>query len=76
KCNSELVKRVSKKTGKKFYGCSNYPKCDFAAPGLPSGDICKECGSYILVGARGRKFCMNAQCPTRSIKKKAAKNES
>jgi DNA topoisomerase-1 len=70
KCGAELIRRVSKKTGKKFYGCSNYPKCDFAAPGLPSGETCKECGSFILLGAKGRKFCMNANCPTRQTKAK------
>ncbi len=75
KCNSELVKRVSKKTGKKFYGCSQFPKCDFAAPGLPSGETCSECGSYILIGAKGRKFCMNSECSTRVTKKKATKDE-
>ncbi len=66
KCGAKLVKRASKKTGKKFYGCSAYPKCDFAAPGLPTGDTCKECGSYILKGIRGRKYCMNSDCPTRT----------
>ncbi len=70
KCGAELIRRASKKTGKKFYGCTNYPKCDFAAPGLPSGEICKECGSFILLGAKGRKFCMNANCSTRSNKTK------
>ncbi|MEE0946263.1 MAG: type I DNA topoisomerase [Acutalibacteraceae bacterium] len=76
KCGGELIKRIAKKTGKKFYGCSQFPKCDFAAPGLPSGETCSECGSYILIGARGRKFCMNAQCSTRTAKKKADKNEN
>ena len=66
KCGAKLVKRISKKTGKKFYGCSAYPTCDFAAPGLPTGDICKECGGYILKGIRGRKYCMNSDCPTRT----------
>ena len=70
KCGSKLVKRISKK-GKKFYGCSNYPNCDFASPGLPTGDICQECGSYIISGLRGRKYCMNSECPSR----KKAKNE-
>lgn len=75
KCGSELVKRVSKKTGKKFYGCSKFPECDFAAPGLPSGEICSECGSYILIGTGKRKFCMNAACSTRTAKKKAKNDE-
>lgn len=64
KCGAKLVKRVSKK-GKKFYGCSNYPQCDFASPGVPTGDKCKECGSFIISGMRGRKYCMNSECPSR-----------
>ncbi len=68
KCGEKLIKRVSKK-GKIFYGCSAYPKCDFAAPSIPTGDKCPECGGYILKGARGRKYCMNNECPTRGSKK-------
>ncbi len=69
KCGQKLVKRISKK-GKKFYGCSNYPKCDFASPGIPTGDICSECGSYIINGIRGMKYCMNSECPSRQKQKK------
>lgn len=64
KCGGKLLKKVSKK-GKKFYGCSNYPQCDFAAPGVPTGEKCPECGGYIISGIRGRKYCMNSECPTR-----------
>ena len=74
KCGAKLLKRNSKKTGKKFYGCSNYPNCDFAAPSVPTGDICPECGGYILSGLRGRKYCMNSECPTRK-KAKTDKKE-
>lgn len=74
KCGAKLVKRMSKK-GKKFYGCTNYPKCDFAAPGVPTGETCKECGGYIISGIRGRKYCINADCPTRQ-KKSAKGNEN
>lgn len=70
KCGGKLVKKTSKK-GKKFYGCSNYPECDFAAPGIPTGEKCPECGSFIISGVRGRKYCMNSECPTRQ--KKAVK---
>lgn len=64
KCGGKLIKRTSKK-GKKFYGCSNYPNCDFAAPGVPTGETCQECGGYIVMGARNRKYCINSECPTR-----------
>ena len=67
KCGGKLVKKTSKK-GKKFYGCSNYPECDFAAPGIPTGEKCPECGSFIISGVRGRKYCMNSECTTRQKK--------
>lgn len=72
KCGAKLVKRISKK-GKKFYGCSNYPNCDFASPGIPTGDKCSECGGYIINGIRGRKYCMNSECPSR---KKTKENKN
>ena len=73
KCGAKLLRRASKKTGKKFYGCSNYPTCDFAAPGAPTGEVCKECGGFIISGFRGRKFCMNNDCPTREQPKTTKK---
>ncbi len=73
KCGGKLVKKISKK-GKKFYGCSNYPNCDFASPGVPTGEICSECGGYIINGIRGRKYCMNSECPTRQKTSKTKKD--
>ena len=73
KCGAKLLKKTSKK-GKKFYGCSNYPQCDFASPGVPTGEKCPECGSYIISGVRGRKYCMNSECPTRAKKTEKKKN--
>lgn len=77
KCGGKLVKRSTKVGNKKFYGCSNYPDCDFASNGIPTGEICPECGSYMITGFRGRVYCMNLDCPTREkdrerIAKKAA----
>ncbi|MCQ2454850.1 MAG: type I DNA topoisomerase [Clostridia bacterium] len=75
KCGSKLIKRVSKK-GNKFYGCSNYPNCDFASPGLPTGDKCEVCGSYIISGLRGRKYCMNSECASRKKNSKGKKSDN
>ncbi len=68
KCGAKLIKRISKK-GKKFYGCTNYPNCNFASPGIPTGEKCAECGGYIINGIRGRKYCMNSECPSRKTNK-------
>ncbi len=42
KCGAKLVEKRTKK-GKVFYGCSNYPKCDFATWGKPLEDPCPVC---------------------------------
>ncbi len=77
KCGGTLVKRKSKK-GKTFYACSNYPECDFAAPGIPTGELCETCGGYMLKGLRGRTYCINSECPTRveGREKAAAKKKA
>ncbi len=77
KCGGKLLKKKSKK-GKTFYACSRYPECDFAAPGIPTGEVCEECGSFILKGTRGRTYCINSECPTRVAlrEKSAAKKAS
>jgi len=65
KCGSKLVKRFAKQGGKSFYGCSNFPTCDFTASGLPTGETCPECGGYMISAGRGRKYCNNYECPSR-----------
>ncbi|MGL4912981.1 MAG: type I DNA topoisomerase [Romboutsia sp.] len=48
KCKEgDIILRKSKR-GKAFYGCSNYPECDFVAWNKPTGDFCDKCGSYMI----------------------------
>jgi len=61
KCGGVLLQRISKK-GKKFFGCSNYPNCDFAATGLPTGEKCPECGGFLVRGFKGKILCNNFEC--------------
>ena len=41
-----------KKRGKAFYGCSNYPNCDFVCWDKPVPEACPECG---YVGAESKR---------------------
>jgi DNA topoisomerase-1 len=50
-CGGQLVERVSKKK-KVFYGCSNYPKCQFIVNRRPLAEPCPSCGN-LLVQYRG-----------------------
>ncbi len=44
KDGGELAARRSKKRGKAFYGCENYPNCDFVTWDKPVRETCPECG--------------------------------
>ncbi|HEX3157262.1 MAG TPA: type I DNA topoisomerase [Gemmatimonadaceae bacterium] len=39
-----IAERRSKKRGKAFYGCENYPACDFVCWDKPVKETCPECG--------------------------------
>lgn len=51
KDGGEIAERRSKKRGKAFYGCENYPDCDFVVWDKPVKDKCAECG---YVGAEAK----------------------
>jgi DNA topoisomerase-1 len=44
----EIVERRSKR-GKVFFGCSNYPGCDFTLWNRPIAEACPKCGAPFLV---------------------------
>lgn len=48
KCGKgEIIERKSKR-GVVFYGCNQYPDCDFVLWNEPTGDVCPECHSLIV----------------------------
>jgi DNA topoisomerase I len=54
KDGGEISIRRSKKRGKAFYGCSNYPACDFVIWDKPVAEACPECG-YIGAEMKSNK---------------------
>lgn len=46
KCGGEIVERFSRRG--KFYGCTNYPKCDFVSNYEPVEQKCDECGGNMI----------------------------
>jgi DNA topoisomerase-1 len=50
KCKEgEIVEKKARRGGNVFYGCSEYPKCDFTANYKPVDKKCPECGSPYLL---------------------------
>ncbi len=65
KCGGKILAKRSKK-GKKFFGCSNYPNCDFVRWYEPIKEACSKCGSYMTAKYSKTKgkyaVCSNAEC--------------
>ncbi|QDW96690.1 type I DNA topoisomerase [Staphylococcus warneri] len=51
--DGEVVERKSKKN-RIFYGCSNYPECDFISWDKPVGRDCPKCNHYLVDKKKGR----------------------
>jgi DNA topoisomerase-1 len=64
KCDGNLVKRRSKK-GRYFYGCSNYPKCDFVSWDEPVKEKCPQCKGIMVIKRTKKENkikCINKDC--------------
>ena len=63
KCGGKIIERRSKK-GRVFYGCSEYPKCDFVSWDPPSKEKCPVCGKTLMQKKTKDKrlYCVTPGC--------------
>ncbi|MDD5568856.1 MAG: type I DNA topoisomerase [Candidatus Pacebacteria bacterium] len=61
KCEQGDIIAKRTKKGKTFYGCSNWPTCDFALWDKPTGEKCGKCGEPMVEKKNGTK-CSNKNC--------------
>ena len=62
KCRKgEIVEKRTKK-GKIFYGCSDWPQCDFALWDKPINEKCPKCKSILIETKRKQIKCSNKEC--------------
>ncbi|MGO9412120.1 MAG: type I DNA topoisomerase [Spirochaetia bacterium] len=66
-CNGQIVARKRKRgRGREFYGCTNYPTCDFVTYFKPTDSKCPKCGWFLVEKEdkqRGAyKSCINPSC--------------
>ena len=54
-----LVRKSSK--GRVYYGCSNYPKCNYMTWDVPVPERCPQCGST-LFKKKGQLYCAKEGC--------------
>lgn len=46
-CGGEIIEKKTRR-GTSFYGCSNYPECNFMTWDIPSDDVCPKCGKSLF----------------------------
>ncbi len=62
KCGQgEIVEKITKKK-KIFYGCSLWPKCDFALWDKPVNEFCSNCNSIMIETKNKKRKCSNKTC--------------
>lgn len=68
KCGAHVVERRTRR-GRTFYGCENYPECDYTTWDQPQQEKCPECGAGMLKhhykNGRAILYCSNDACKTR-----------
>ncbi len=60
KCGGEVVQKQSKKK-RFFYGCANYPDCDFITSYKPISQPCPECGGLLVMRGKKRAKCLKCE---------------
>ncbi len=65
-CNGEIVSRRTKGRSKEFFGCTNYPECDFISHFKPINATCPKCGQFLVEKYDKKngsfKSCINPEC--------------
>jgi DNA topoisomerase-1 len=66
KCGGDIVARKNRGRGKEFYGCTNYPECDFISHYKPINQSCPKCGQFLVEKYDKKdgyhKACINPEC--------------
>lgn len=63
-CGGDIVQKRSRR-GRYFYGCGNYPKCNFASWDKPIPEKCPKCGNPFLVEKLSKKTGDFICCPAK-----------
>ena len=62
-CSGELVERKTRRN-RLFYGCVNYPKCDFSSWTRPLPTPCPQCGGLLTAATKTTAKCIRCGAVT------------
>ncbi len=59
-CGGDVIEKKTKR-GTSFYGCSNYPNCNFMTWDLPSEEVCPRCGKSLFRRKGNVLYCPDTE---------------
>ena len=65
KCGGKVISKKSKR-GYTFFGCDNWPDCDFMTWDKPTDQKCPQCGKSLFKGKGGVLACLDEKCGYKS----------
>ncbi len=65
KCNKGEITEKRTRTKKIFYGCDQFPECDFALWDKPINEKCPECDALLIETKKKQIKCSNKDCQFR-----------
>ena len=78
RCGGDIIKKKTR-NGKVFYGCGNYPDCDFMSWELPAPIFCPDCRHVMRMVVKDnnvRYVCTNKNCNKTVIPEKEPSSEN
>lgn len=59
-CGGDVIEKKTKK-GTSFFGCSNYPECNFMTWDAPSDEVCPKCGKSLFKRRGNVLYCPDTE---------------
>ena len=59
-CGGDVIEKKTKK-GASFFGCSNYPECNFMTWDAPSDEVCPRCGKSLFKRKGNVLYCPDTE---------------
>ena len=75
-CGGKVISKKSKR-GYTFFGCDNWPECNFMTWDKPTNEKCPNCGKSLFKGKGGMISCLDEKCgyKAKETRKKKSKTD-
>ena len=74
-CGGKVISKKSKR-GYTFFGCDNWPECNFMTWDKPTSEKCPNCGKSLFKGKGGILSCLDEKCGYKAKETRKKKSEA